>query len=153
MSPYTQFFGRGLRTAPTAWTGRKYRPGSVLTTFAQIVDAAERGVWIFHGDRPYHPSWVMSWQLWMVSRLLDGGHLRLAIRNKAVPLVFRATWMHSHAPDIDSCWWVTCDEIPRWQKETNKEHMAIALCQAEAKARGHFGQVEVKFLKDLPTTP
>jgi hypothetical protein len=138
--------------APDPYARKKYRPGPVLRTFEQVLDAAKRGVWIFHGDRPVHPGWYSNWSVCMVDVRLRGGHLRLAIRNKAFPLTFTATYLQSKVHCEASAWWLQCDEIPRFEESMFDLSMTSVINKAFeiARKKGHFGEVKVLFWKECP---
>lgn len=138
------------RRLPADSPARKYHLGPLLTTVAQVQDCAARGSWIMWRGRPNHPSVLMSQQVGTLVRMLERKSLRLAIRNKLVPMVFTALWLDSTSIER-AAWWVTCVEISGWLDAGHISMTSIInLCHAEAKARGHFGPVRVQFEKEMP---
>ncbi len=71
----------------------------------------EARTYIFHGTKLYHPGWIMGWQFSYISRLIDGGKLFAGIRSRHVPYTWRALWMASRVPHLESEFWVSCDEL------------------------------------------
>jgi hypothetical protein len=131
---------------------KKYRPGPVLKTFEQVLDAAQRGVWIFYNHKAYHPSWALNWSLWRTKQALAAGNIRIGIRNKAFPLVFEAIWTGSKAeprPNSDS-YYMTCSELPGYHSQALDAEIVFHRAYEVARKHGHFGEVDVKFQKECP---
>jgi hypothetical protein len=61
---------------------RKYKPGRKINSFEGLfVFLGETG-FIYARGKIYHEGWVMSWQLKYIKSLIDGGHVRKAVKIK-----------------------------------------------------------------------
>lgn len=129
---------------------RKLTVGEAIKSPSELVEAADKGTWIFFGHLPYrrayHPSWIMNMNFACVWSYIKHGQLALAKRNTEWPYVFRAEFNESHVPDNTREWWVTCSEIPY---SGFRAFTKDSVCrQAEAIASKHAGHpacVQVKF--------
>lgn len=138
-----------IRPKREGYAHRKYRPGPVIKTFAVLADAAKRGAWVFFEDRAYHSGWVCNWQMRTLQWHFERGAMRMAIRNKTVPLQFRAVFINQKGNEPVN-WWLSCDEIPGFSHghEPFTMESAIDTCNKKAKALGHFGRVQVLFERE-----
>ena len=62
---------------------RKYRPGRVIKSFAQLHAQIIGGQYVYMFDRPCHPSWLGSMQYYNLVNMMRMGAFRFAHRNKA----------------------------------------------------------------------
>jgi hypothetical protein len=111
---------RTIRTGDRKWTPAPH-PIEHLNELKALI-ALRR--YIFHRTKGYHWGWVAGWQFGYVSRLIDSGQLFAGVRSRHVPFVWRALWMASRVPELESEFWVSCEEF-RGLEVKSKNHAYI----------------------------
>jgi hypothetical protein len=138
---------------------RKFSPGAVIGTVAELLLAREQGRWIYFGSyaqkmygrpRVYHPVWICNMQFGMVCGYIKAGVLRLAVRDADFPYIFKASSMSSDVPEKSSEWWVTCSELPMVTIRAFTKDAVIA--EAEDAVRKHVGPHKFVIKWDAPET-
>ena len=56
--------------------------GPIIRSVPALVRLLEAGEWVYWNCKPQHPAWMISQQLQTLVVLVQGGHLRRAIRRK-----------------------------------------------------------------------
>lgn len=58
---------------------RKFYPGDLITSVAQLVSLLEQGRHVYFRHKFTHCGWARSWQLWSVLFWVKKGYLREAV--------------------------------------------------------------------------
>lgn len=141
---------------------RKFEPGEPITSTNMLLWAAKQGRWIFFGTHPagrrslgfraYHASWILNMNFSCVCSYIEGGMLRLANRNREYPYVFKAEFMESMTPDVQSEWWATCSEIPAAKIRAFTREALVRDCEQACRVHGlETFRFRVQFITPLET--
>lgn len=141
-----------MKTSRRRSAGRKFTPGYVIDSVDMLMLAREQGRWIFFGSltssRAYHASWIVNMNFGCVRSYINGGLLRVAVRNPEYPYVFKAEFMESYVPDVSSEWWATCTELPMVRiRAFTKEAVIAEAGEACTKHVGDGTKFTVQFEK------